>query len=215
VEPWLVGRSHPRIHRPICSINRAINQAELAVRLRSAQGTISAFSGSLSCQLRCRGQQFEPVRERSGVCHHCVAPTFLGSLAEKGKILFGHFDVHLNGSFHDLLNQAFLLDLHVTHRTLSTLCTSLSKRRFHKEQLRCSGREGRLSQRFRTKWAGPDQSQNFRTAIRTVYSRGFARASLSVSSRSGSMKSEKTPASLRSKVCPVCLRKLTDRNPRA
>ena len=26
---------------------------------------------------------------------------------EKGEILFGHFDVHLNGSFHDLLNQAF------------------------------------------------------------------------------------------------------------
>jgi hypothetical protein len=43
----------------------------------------------------------------SGVCHNGIWPVFLGSLAEKGKILFGHFDVHLNGSFHDLLNQAF------------------------------------------------------------------------------------------------------------
>jgi len=47
----------------------------------------------------------------SGFRHNGVPPMFLGSLSEKGEILFGHFDVHLNGSFHDLLNQAFSLDL--------------------------------------------------------------------------------------------------------
>jgi hypothetical protein len=36
---------------------------------------------------------------------------FVGSLAKKREILVGHFDVHLNRSFHDLLNQAFSLDL--------------------------------------------------------------------------------------------------------
>ena len=47
----------------------------------------------------------------SGIRHNGVPPMFLGSLAKKREILFGHFDVHLNGSFHDLLNQAFSLDL--------------------------------------------------------------------------------------------------------
>jgi len=47
----------------------------------------------------------------SGIRHNGVPPMLLGSLAKKCKILFGHFDVHLNGSFHDLLNQAFSLDL--------------------------------------------------------------------------------------------------------
>ena len=43
----------------------------------------------------------------AGVCHNGIWPMFLSSLAEKGEIFFGHFDVYLNGSFHDLLNQAF------------------------------------------------------------------------------------------------------------
>ena len=53
-----------------------------------------------------RSNSAEAKRNPRGA-HDRIRPALLGSLAQQHHIIFGHFDVHLDGSLHLLINRGF------------------------------------------------------------------------------------------------------------